>query len=144
MPSLTQTQADLISEGPRVEVHFLISSELERKYKEQGKKIPDPIIKNAMIDTGASHCAIQGSIPEQLGLQPVGLIKISTPSCKDRECYRYFMRMAIPAHGLVFEGTFTAVPLEGQRIECLIGRDVLASGILIYIGYMNQFTFSLL
>lgn len=144
MPSLTQQQADLITEGPRVEVHFLISSDLEKKYTAEGKETPNPVIKTALIDTGASHCAIQSSIPEQLGLKPVGVIKIITPSCKDRECYKYFMRMAIPSHNLIYEGIFTAVSLEGQSIECLIGRDVLAHGILIYIGYANQFTFSLL
>ena len=143
MPSLTQNQDDLISEGPRVKIHFLISLELEKKYKVEGKEIPKPVIKTAMIDTGASHCAIQENIPEQLGLEPIGTTKISTPSCKDKECYRYFMRMAIPSHKLIYEGPFTAVPLEGQGIGCLIGRDVLASGILIYIGYANQFTFSL-
>jgi len=144
MPSLTQTEADLVSNGPRIEVHFLISTELEEKYKKEGKELPAPVVKIALIDTGASHCAIQANIPEQLKLEPVGTIKISTPSCKDKECYRYFLRMAIPAQNLIYEGVFTAVPLEGQGIECLIGRDVLASGILIYIGYANQFTFSLL
>jgi predicted aspartyl protease len=144
MPSLTITQNDLISEGPRVEVLFWISSDLEKKYKTEGKVPPTAIKKIALIDTGASHCAIQANIPEQLGLKPVGTIKITTPSCKDKECYRYFMRMAIPSHRLEYEGLFTAVPLEGQNIECLIGRDALAEGILIYIGYINQFTFSVL
>lgn len=145
MPSLTQTQKDLRLEGPVVEVHFLVSADLEKKLKLEGKSVPNPVKIKAMIDTGASHCALQQTIPEKLKLEPVGTIKINTPSCKGKECYRYFMRMAIPFHNnLVYEGVFTAVPLEGQGIDCLIGRDVLAHGILIYIGYANQFTFSLL
>jgi predicted aspartyl protease len=144
MPSLTKTDANIIGNGPRIEVHFLISTELEEKYKKEGKESPAPVVKTALIDTGASHCAIQANITEQLKLEPVGTIKISTPSCKDKECYRYFLRMALPAYNLTYEGVFTAVPLEGQGIDCLIGRDLLANGILIYIGYANQFTFSLL
>jgi predicted aspartyl protease len=143
MPSLTTTNPNLVGDGPLIEVLFLISSELEKKYIDEGIPIPESISVKSLIDTGASHCVIQEDIPKKLGLKPIGVIKISTPSCKDRECYSYFLRMAIPTHDLVYEGSFTAVPLEGQGIACLIGRDILAHGILIYIGYANQFTFSL-
>ena len=34
-------------------------------------------------------------------------------------------------------------PLGGQHIQCLVGRDVLAHGVLTYIGYINQFTLGL-
>jgi len=143
MPSLTHAEPKLKELGPIVEVHFLIPLALEKKYKEEGKEIPKPVIVKAMIDTGASCCAIQKDIPKKLKLNPVGSHKIHTPSCKDHECYKYFIRMAIPLHQLVYEGVFTAVPLEAQGIDCLIGRDLLSNGILIYIGYANQFTFSL-
>jgi hypothetical protein len=37
--------------------------------------------------------------------------------------------------------TVIEVPLlEGQVIQGLIGRDVLAHGILIYLGYTNTFS----
>ena len=102
------------------------------------------MIVKALIDTGASACVVQKEIPEQLKLEPIGVLKINTPSSKDHECYQYFMRMIIPSHGLTYEGPFIGAPLEGQDVCCLIGRDVLQSGILIYIGYNNQFTLSLL
>ena len=144
MPSVTINSPNLQVEGPLVEIHFLISSELEKKYNKQKKKIPKPVVVKALIDTGASACVIQKEIPEQLKLEPVGVTKINTPSSKDHECYQYFMRMVIPSHGLIYEGPLIGAPLEGQNICCLIGRDVLQSGILIYIGYNNQFTLSLL
>jgi hypothetical protein len=35
-------------------------------------------------------------------------------------------------------------PLIGQtNIDCIIGRDILNVGILIYIGYANTFSFSI-
>ena len=144
MPSLTLSSPSLQAEGPIIDVLFLISTELEEKYKKDNQEPPKPVSVRALIDTGASHCVIKKEIPEQLGLKPVGSIKINTPSSKDHQCYQYFMRMAIPAHELVYEGVFTAAPLEGQNIACLIGRDLLANGILIYIGYAQQFTFSLM
>jgi hypothetical protein len=38
--------------------------------------------------------------------------------------------------------TAIEAPLQGQHIQCLIGRDVLAHGVLVYIGYTNSFTLS--
>lgn len=144
MPSITTSLPNLEVEGPILEVHFWIPLILEEQYKKEGKPIPPPIIVKALIDTGASTCVIQDNIPKQLGLQPVGAIKINTPSCQNHECYQYFMRMIFPVQGLTYEGPFTATSLGGQNIGSLIGRDVLKQGILIYIGYINQFTFSLL
>ncbi len=146
MPSLTVGPDDLNlqKDGPLIEVLFLISAELEEKYREDKKEIPEPVKVKALIDTGASMCVIQENIPKKLGLEPVGAIKISTPSSKDYECYQYFMRMTIPSHSLTYQGVFIASPLQGQEINCLIGRDLLSHGILIYIGNSNLFTLSLL
>jgi predicted aspartyl protease len=147
MPSVTITPKEpqgLLNDGPILEVHFLIPIDLEEKFKAEGKTIPEPIIVNALIDTGASGCVIKKDIPEKLGLVPMGLTKICTPSQKDHECYQYFLRMVIPSHNLTYQGVFIAPSLDGQDISCLIGRDLLNGAIMIYIGYMNQFTLSLL
>ena len=53
------------------------------------------------------------------------------------------MRMVIPTHGITYQGPFIAASLDGQEIAGLIGRDLLKHGILIYIGYKNQFTLSM-
>ena len=144
MPSVTIDSKNLKEEGPLLEVQFIISSELEKKYKEESKQIPDPINVKALIDTGASSCVIQEDIPKKLGLQPVGQVKMSTPSCENTDCFVYFMRMISPAHGLIYEGSFIGAPLKVQKIDCLIGRDVLKDSILIYLGYINQFTLPIL
>ena len=54
------------------------------------------------------------------------------------------MSLLFPNHGIAYEGVITAAPLKGQNIDCLIGRDILSKGILIYIGYDNSFTLSIL
>lgn len=144
MPSLTTTNENMEREGPILEVHFLISKELEEQYKKENKKIPEPVIIKALIDTGASMSVIQQEIPEKLGLKPVGSTIVNTPSCNSHPCYNYFMRMVIPSHNLIYQGVFVATPLKEQNIKCLIGRDLLKDGIFIYIGYANQFTLSLL
>jgi len=144
MPSKTFITPSLQAEGPTLEVQFMIPVALEEQYRKASKPIPTPIVVKALIDTGASNCIIKDGIPQKLGLQPNGTIKINTPSSKNHLCYKYFMRMFLPSYGVTYEGEFTATALEEQTIESLIGRDLLQHGILIYTGNANQFTFSLL
>ena len=144
MPSITIPSANLQLEGPTVEVQFLIPRQLEEQYKKEGKAVPAPINIKALIDTGATNCVVRQDIPSALGLQPVDIIGVNTPSAKDHKAYRYFMRMLIPSTNITYEGLFTALPLDGQTISSLIGRDLLAFGLLLYIGNANQFTLSLL
>lgn len=66
MPSLTTANPNLQVEGPLIDVNFLISSELEKKYREEGKPVPEPIVVKALIDTGASHSVIQEEIAKRL------------------------------------------------------------------------------
>ena len=47
----------------------------------------------------------------------------------------------IPALGMIDTGATSSVMREGFA-ECLIGRDVLAHGVLVYIGYGNLFSLS--
>ncbi|MBI5553465.1 MAG: hypothetical protein HY917_01870 [Candidatus Diapherotrites archaeon] len=145
MPSMTVTLQNLHMQGPSLEIHFAVSQELESALKRDGKSTPEPIKVKSLIDTGATSCVVQEEIPKKLELAPVGKTKIATPSHNNYECYQYFMRLIIslPAGPLIYEGTFIAVPLDGQNIQCLIGRDFLANSDLVYTGYMNRFTLSL-
>lgn len=144
MPSITLSSPNLQADGPTIEVQFLIPKQIEEQYKKEGKQIPAPISIRALIDTGATNCVVRSDIPNTLGLQPVDIIGINTPSTKNHKAYRYFMRMVIPSTNITYEGLFTALPLDGQNISSLIGRDLLAFGILIYIGNAKQFSLSLL
>ena len=141
---LTIPSANLQEEGPTVEVQFLIPRQIEERYRKENKVIPAPVSIKALIDTGATNCVVRQDIPIALGLQPIDIIGINTPSTKNHRAYRYFIRMVIPSAKITYEGLFTALPLDGQNISSLIGRDLLAFGILIYTGNANQFTLSLL
>lgn len=94
-----------------------------------------------MIDTGASGSVIQQGLPGKLGIQPVGVSYINTPSSTNVRCLEYLVRLVFP-NNVVVETTIIKAPLQGQSIQCLIGRDVLAHGVLVYIGYGNLFSLS--
>ncbi len=94
-----------------------------------------------MLDTGATGTVLQEGTARQLGLQPVGVTQINTPSSTNLNCYEYLVRLLFP-NNVALEITAIEAPLIGQHIQCLIGRDVLAHGVLVYIGYINTFNLS--
>lgn len=107
-----------------------------------GTPIPAPIKVSALIDTGASASCIREDIAKSLGLNPVGVQQISTPSTT-ATCAEYFVALQLPSMGVIWEGKFIATPLPGQNIACLIGRDLLSHGVLVYNGQDGSFTFCL-
>lgn len=82
---------------------------------------------------------IQEGLAAQIGLQPIGVAKVNTPSSTNVECYEYAVRFAFPNN---VAATVIEAPLKGQHIQGLIGRDVLQHALLVYIGYTGQFTLS--
>ncbi|MFH1224855.1 MAG: hypothetical protein V1676_03550 [Candidatus Diapherotrites archaeon] len=143
MSSITRTMNNLQREGPLLDIYFSVPAELERKLKKEGKQVPESIHCKALIDTGASNCVVQANIPQALKLNPIGETTMATPSCQSCKCYTYLLRITIPQQQIAYECVFTSAPLQGQEINCLIGRDILSQSHFTYIGYMNQFTFSI-
>jgi len=94
-----------------------------------------------MIDTGATGSVIQQGLASRLGLNPVGITQITTPSSANVACHEFLVRLLLP-NNVVVDTTVIEAPLQGQPIQCLIGRDVLAHGVLVYVGYVNLFTLS--
>jgi predicted aspartyl protease len=139
MPSFTVSLPNLQQEGPVVEVKLVAGAAAEDAERKANRVVPAPLSVQAMIDTGASGTVIRQDIPEKLGLKPIGKVLINTPSSTGVECYKYLIRLMFPNN--VF-GEFLAIaaPLQGQSIQCLVGRDVLCHAVLVYTGNNNSFT----
>ena len=141
MPSFTAAVPNLQAAGPVVETRIAVGSAAEVALKGADAAVPPPLAALAMIDTGASGSLLRQGLPAQLGLNPVGLAYINTPSSTNVPCYEYLVRLVFP-NNVVVETTVLEAPLQGQNIQCLIGRDVLAHGVLVHIGYGNLFSLS--
>lgn len=139
MPAITLTDPNLRGQGPTVSVLVTVTQALEQSLVATGHPVPDPVPVTALVDTGASSTAIQAGIAQQLGLQPVSVVPISTPSSANVPMPMYAVRLILP-QSVIWETTAIEAPLEGQGIQGLIGRDVLSQAVLIYLGYANQFT----
>jgi len=141
VPSFTVQLPNLLNSGPLVTVQVAVGSTAEAAMQAAGVPTPSPLPATAMIDTGASASVIRQGVAAQLGLYPIGVSYITTPSSTNVPCNEYLMRFVFP-NQVVYEGTAIETPLQGQNIDCLIGRDILAHAVLVYIGYGNQFTLS--
>lgn len=142
MPSFTAQIPDLRRTGPICQVQIGVSQPTANLLREQGKPIPQPVEITALIDTGASGTAVKPEIVQRLQLTPRGVASIATPSTAAQSCNVYDVSLTFPTGVMLSIITVIEVPLEGQSIQGLIGRDVLAHGILIYSGYTNTFSLS--
>jgi predicted aspartyl protease len=132
--------------GPVLQVEVCIPSDLEKLLAAQNQPIPQPVTGWALIDTGASRTAVEQSCIASLGVQPIGATKTGTAG-GIHEASIYPARLRFPGQGMDMEFSSTlGVNLKGQKVGgkdllVLIGRDVLARGVLIYNGTAGGFTF---
>jgi predicted aspartyl protease len=142
MPAFTTRITEMQRRGPLVQVNIAVAAAAEQALTSAGQPVPPPVAATALIDTGATGSAISRGIAQQLGLQPVGAIPVSTPSSASVIMAQYAIRLLLP-NSIVFETTAIEAQLAGQGIGALIGRDVLAQAVFVYIGYTNEFTIAL-
>jgi len=111
--------------------------------------LPQPQLVKALVDTGASHTSIDLSVVQSLNLVPTGIASLITPSTGnvpcDALCYDVAIHIPFPT-GMLWSQTLwvvTGLELHHQGFDVLLGRDILANGMLIYDGFHGQFTLSL-
>jgi len=143
MPSFTIGLANLQHTGPILEISIAIPRDLFNVLKQNNQPISKPIKAIALIDTGATSSVVNPDIIKNLNISPTGRTRINTPSDTDVECNQYKLAFVFP-NGVIMESSdVIEAPLQGQPIQCLLGRDILRHGVLIYNGYVQQITFSI-
>ena len=141
MPSFTSTVADLTSAGPVLQLSVGPSRELMTVLSGVGARVASPQAVTALIDTGAHTTVLNPETVKRLGIQPVGVTTISTPSSTSPlACNRFHINVYLP-EDFVIENVFAIeAPMAGVPYHCLIGRDILRFATLVYVGPANQFT----
>jgi hypothetical protein len=87
VPSFTAQVANLQTVGPVIELRIAIGAAVEAALRTSGQQIPLPVSAIAMIDTGATSSVIRQGLAAQLGLNPVGVTLINTPSSTNVACH---------------------------------------------------------
>ena len=142
MPSFTSQIPNLKQVGPVCTIKIGLSRAASDVLISQGGTLKPPVGVTALIDTGASGTCIKPEIVSQFGLISRGIAQIATPSSKAHPCNVYDVSIQFPNGVAVPTVPVIETPLEGQSIQCLIGRDILEFGILIYSGYTQTFSLS--
>lgn len=144
MPQLT---LQIAAGGPLVDIAVAVSDERREALVKAGQPVPNPVLIRALIDTGASCTCIDPSVLQHLGLTPTGSTPIHTPSTgtgtHNADQYDVNIVLRHPELSLTL-GTIPVIEahLVMQGIQALLGRDVLASCLLVYNGELGFFTLS--
>ena len=128
--------------GPTIDMEIGIPAVLAAAYGQSGQPVPSPHVGRALIDTGASGSAVDERIIQALGIQPVGQCSLATPSQATGVASLYRVKVSFPQTTFsgAAEWTVIGCELASQGISALIGRDILASCVLIYNGPARTFT----
>ena len=143
MPSISAPVQPI---GPIVRLAVLVSDPRREALVAANRPVPNPILINGLLDTGASSTCIDPAVMQSLGLTPTGFVPIITPSTgtTPHMCEQYDVAIAVLLRGSAVHIIDTlpviASPLAHQGHEALIGRDVLSRAILIYNGHEGNLT----
>lgn len=147
MPSITLSFTG--NGSPIIKVCVGVSVPRFQALKAAGIPAPNLQLGDFLIDTGASHTAIDPTLIAPLGLTQTGMIPIHTPSTGGVPvmCPQYDVALYIPSGSAQPVWTIPALPITassfaGQGIAGLLGRDVLEKAVFIYNGTIKQFIIS--
>jgi len=90
----------------------------------------------ALIDTGASYTCIRDAIAQELSLKRVGSCKMYMGEGSPR-CPAYTAELVMGP--FKFLSTVVGIPAKHQKIDCLLGRDLLQRFTFIYFGPTQEF-----
>lgn len=100
--------------------------------------MPAPVEVSALIDTGATMSAIDRETVRRLRLRILRSQLTATPAASPAWLPVYAVRFLVP--GAEIETTAVEGVMRGHGAQAIIGRDVLAHGILVYVGNAGQCT----
>jgi hypothetical protein len=144
LPNYTWISQDLQGSGPVIPLLVTVTAAAELALANAQQPAPTPIQVDALIDSGASNSSIQQGLLRPLNLNPVGVVPVVTPTTKNTPhmATQYAVRLVFPQHGGgIFDSlAIMEMPLQGQNIQFLLGRDVLSAAILVYNGPAGSFT----
>lgn len=100
-----------------------------------------PVTAAMLIDTGSPVRILRGRLLADLGLTSIGDLNVLTPlGTSPQNVSAYLVNATLPNGELLEDLLVVDAPSQGQHIDGVLGRNVLERGMLMYLGYMNQFT----
>ena len=137
----TGNAAGLQLEGPKLPIEIGVPTVLAEFLARSGLPVPAPRSGFALIDTGASITAVDEAVVASLFIQPIGQMKLSTPS-RSMPAWLYAARLTCPGTAIPVLDVLDIVgcSLQPQGFIALLGRNFLRKVILLYDGPAGAFT----
>lgn len=136
--------------GPCLPVQVEVPPALAAQLQQTGQAVPAPLAGFALIDTGASLSAVDGTVIQQLGVQPIGMVLVGTAGGPQQQA-TYPARFTFPGTTLpaIDFSSLLGANLAGQMVAihqgpliALLGRDLLQRFVLVYNGPGATFSLS--
>lgn len=142
MPTFSDTISNLYEVGPVFDVGLTIPRVLSQCLVAGGLAVPPPIKVSAMVDTGADCSLVVPGIMQRLGMHAIDVVPVNTAIACDVMCSVYCATIIFPNNRWVETDEIVEAQLADQRIQFLIGRDILRECLFIYNGQDEIVTLS--
>ena len=131
----TEGETSLQLDGPRIAIEIGVPTVLAAFLARSGLPVPPPQRGFALVDTGASITAVDEDVVASLGIQPIGQMKLSTPS-QSRPAWLYAARLTCSTMPVPVQEVLDIVGcgLQPQGFIALLGRNFLRKVVLVYDG----------
>ena len=142
--------------GLRVQVRITLNRADLLALRHARRPVPQPVVVTALIDTGAERSCVDPAVAARAGLPLYGFGLTAAPGTSlppipalggatANTIHQASLSIIHPARQgdlIVPEIIVQTMPLRAFGIEAVIGRDVLASCVLVYNGSTGSATFA--
>ena len=131
----SESSAQLARYGPVVPVTIGVTARHAEILQKLKLPVPTPQSGQALIDTGATYCAVDTAVVKALGIPQYGTTPVYTPAGA-AQLPTYPASLSFPGTTLpnISFTDFMGSPLKVQGIIALIGRNILTDFVLVYNG----------
>ena len=130
--------------GPRVQITLSPLEAQRKSIADKGEPLPTPVVGLALIDTRASSTCIDQKAAQKAGLAIVDSGPMTSVTHDNEVVPIYAGQLKVEGISQYVDVSRAyGVKLESQGLIALIGRDMLASCMLIYNGTDGSFSLSL-
>lgn len=119
--------------GPLLEVDFAVGEQTEAALREAGRPVPGPVRLLALVDTGSNLTGVRRGTLARPGVHPTTVLRFRTAERGGIDAPAYLGRILFPG-GVKIPTTAGELNLPDPRIGCILGRNVLGHGRLLYDG----------
>ena len=142
MPRIKRTLDDLTYTSPTLNVRIEPPPGLQELLRAAGQEIPSVSLLG-MIDTGASGTLVKSTAIESLGIESYAFTSLRTASTTEPLIRGKYRVQVVLTEAAAFEVDVVEGPLIGQKVQCLIGRDILEYVVFTYDGPNSRFSITL-